>query len=77
LVNGPTISRRFDETSTRQPMKIQHFVALVVLSLAPIPGARAAVLVGPITNAASGRTYARGRVEVDGTVISEILPRRL
>src|SRR5882672_10014336 len=31
----------FDKTSTRQPMKIQHFMALVVLSLPPVPGARA------------------------------------
>src|SRR6266508_1726190 len=31
----------FDETSTRQPMTIQHFMALVVLSLPTVPGARA------------------------------------
>jgi len=30
-------------------MKIQHLMALVVLSLATVPGARAAVLAGPIT----------------------------
>jgi hypothetical protein len=29
----------FDETSTRQLMKIQHFMALVVLSLATVRGA--------------------------------------
>src|SRR4030095_13019832 len=34
----------FDETSTRQPMKIQHFMALVVLSLATVPVARAATI---------------------------------
>jgi len=38
-------------------MKIQHFVALVVLSLPTVPGARAAVLAGPLTNAANGHTY--------------------
>src|SRR5580765_7392254 len=38
-------------------MKIQHFLALVVLSLATVPGARAAVLAGPITNAANGHVY--------------------
>src|SRR6187549_3910629 len=32
----------FDETSTHHPMKIQHFIALVVLSLLTVPGARAA-----------------------------------
>src|SRR4051794_1830060 len=36
----------FDETSTRHPMKIQHFMALIVLSLATVPGAPAAVLAG-------------------------------
>jgi len=30
-------------------MKIQHFMALVVLSLATVPGAWAAFLAGPIT----------------------------
>jgi hypothetical protein len=39
------------------PMKIQHFLALVVLSLLTVPGARAAVLAGPITNAANGHLY--------------------
>jgi len=38
-------------------MKIQHLMALVVLSLATVPGARAAVLAGPITNAANGHAY--------------------
>ena len=38
-------------------MKIQHLMALVVLSLATVPGARAAVLAGPITNAANGHLY--------------------
>jgi lectin-like protein len=38
-------------------MKIQHFMALVVLSLPTVPGARAAVLAGPLTNAANGHTY--------------------
>jgi hypothetical protein len=38
-------------------MKIQHFMALVVLSLATVPGARAAVLAGPITNATSRHVY--------------------
>ena len=38
-------------------MKIQHFMALVVLSLATVPGARAAVLAGPITNAANTHAY--------------------
>ncbi|HXJ77016.1 MAG TPA: C-type lectin domain-containing protein, partial [Candidatus Dormibacteraeota bacterium] len=38
-------------------MKIQHFMALVVLSLATVPGARAAVGAGPLTNAANGHTY--------------------
>src|SRR5438034_4841305 len=33
-----------NETSTRQPMKIQHFMALVVWSLATVPGARAATV---------------------------------
>src|SRR5688572_15573049 len=47
----------FDETSTRQPMKIQHLMALVILSLATVPGARAAVLAGPITNAANAHIY--------------------
>src|SRR5213593_4569856 len=32
----------FNETSTHHPMKIQHLMALVVLSLATVPGARAA-----------------------------------
>ena len=98
-------------------MKIQHFMALVVLSLATVPGARATTntwtgadpsgywsapanwspvgvpvngndLVFPdglppgdmVRYAGGGQfriTRARGRVEVDGTVISEILPRRL
>src|SRR5688572_28268671 len=47
----------FDETSTQQPMTIQHFMALVVLSLVTVPGARAAVLAGPLTNAANGHIY--------------------
>ncbi len=38
-------------------MKIQHFMALVVLSLPTVPGARAAVLAGPLTNAANAHTY--------------------
>jgi hypothetical protein len=38
-------------------MKIQHLMALVVLSLPTGPGARAAVLAGPITNAANGHVY--------------------
>src|SRR5580765_6641255 len=38
-------------------MKIRHFMALVVLSLATVPGARAAVLAGPITNAANAHAY--------------------
>ena len=38
-------------------MKIQHFMALVVLSLATVPAARAAVLAGPLTNAANAHTY--------------------
>ena len=38
-------------------MKIQHLMALVVLSLATVPGARAAVLAGPITNTANAHTY--------------------
>jgi len=38
-------------------MKIQHFMALVVLSLLTVPGARAAVLAGPLTNAANAHTY--------------------
>ena len=38
-------------------MKIQHFMALVVLSLPTVPGARAAVLAGPLTNAANGHAY--------------------
>ena len=38
-------------------MKIQHLMALVVLSLATVPGARAAVRAGPITNAANGHLY--------------------
>ena len=38
-------------------MKIQHLMALVVLSLATVHGARAAVLAGPITNAANGHAY--------------------
>ena len=38
-------------------MKIQHLMALVVLSLATVPGARAAVLAGPITNAANAHIY--------------------
>src|SRR6185503_1293360 len=47
----------FNETSTRHHMKIQHFMALVVLTLTTVPAARAAVLAGPITNAANGHTY--------------------
>src|SRR5687767_1058733 len=38
-------------------MKIQHLMALVVLSLATVPGARAAVMAGPITNAANAHAY--------------------
>ena len=38
-------------------MKIQHFMALVVLSLPTVPVARAAVLAGPLTNAANGHAY--------------------
>src|SRR3954469_13881525 len=38
-------------------MKIQHLMALVVLSLATVPGARAALLAGPLTNAANAHTY--------------------
>ena len=38
-------------------MKIQHLMALVVLSLATVPGVRAAVLAGPLTNAANGHVY--------------------
>ncbi|HXI54229.1 MAG TPA: lectin-like protein [Candidatus Saccharimonadales bacterium] len=38
-------------------MKIQHSIALVVLSLSTVPGARAAVLAGPIINAANAHTY--------------------
>ncbi len=38
-------------------MKIQHFLALVVLSLTTVPGARAAVLAGPLTNAANAHIY--------------------
>ena len=38
-------------------MKIQHFMAFVVLSLATVPGAGAAVWAGPLTNAANGHTY--------------------
>ncbi len=38
-------------------MKIQHFLALVVLSLVTVPAARAAVLAGPITNAANAHAY--------------------
>src|SRR5262245_33183211 len=38
-------------------MKVPHFLALVVLSLATGFGARAAVLAGPITNAANGHLY--------------------
>ena len=38
-------------------MRIQPLMALVVLSLATVPGARAAVLAGPLTNAANGHTY--------------------
>jgi len=38
-------------------MKIQHFMALVVLSLPTVPGARGAVLAGPLTNAANGHAY--------------------
>ena len=37
-------------------MKIQPLMALAVLSLATVPGARAAVLAGPITNVA-GHIY--------------------
>ncbi len=38
-------------------MKIQHFMALVVLSLPTVPGARAAVLAGPLINAANAHAY--------------------
>jgi hypothetical protein len=38
-------------------MKIQPLMALAVLSLATVPGVRAAVLAGPLTNAANGNTY--------------------
>src|SRR5262245_36720182 len=38
-------------------MKIQHFMALVVLSLPTVPGARAAVLAGPLTHAANAHIY--------------------
>ena len=38
-------------------MKIQHLMALVVLSLLTVPGARAAVLAGPVTNAANAHAY--------------------
>jgi hypothetical protein len=38
-------------------MKIQHFMAFVALSLPTVPGARAAVLAGPLTNAANGHSY--------------------
>ena len=38
-------------------MKIPHLMALVVLSLATVPGARAAVVAGPLTNAANAHTY--------------------
>jgi hypothetical protein len=38
-------------------MKIQHLMALIVLSLATVPGGRAAVLAGPITNAANAHAY--------------------
>ena len=38
-------------------MKIQHLMALVVLSLTTVPGARAVVQAGPLTNAANGHTY--------------------
>ena len=38
-------------------MKIQPLMALVVLCLATVPGARAAVWGGPLTNAANGHTY--------------------
>src|SRR4051794_25522957 len=38
-------------------MKIQHFMALVVLSLATVAVARAGVLAGPLTNAANAHTY--------------------
>src|SRR5881392_2999132 len=43
----------FDETSTRYPMKIQHLMALVVLSLATVPGARAAATTNTWTGADS------------------------
>ena len=38
-------------------MKGQHFLALAVLSLATVSDARAAVLAGPITNAANAHVY--------------------
>ncbi len=38
-------------------MKIHQFLALIVLSLATVSGARGAVLAGPITNAVSGHIY--------------------
>src|SRR5262245_43477031 len=47
----------FDETSTPPPMKIQHVLALVVLSLLTVPGVPAGVLAGAITNAAIGHAY--------------------
>jgi len=41
----------FGETSTHHPMKIQHFMALVVLSLLIVPGARAATTTNTWTGA--------------------------
>ena len=38
-------------------MKLQHAITLAVLTLLAVPGAHAAVLAGPITNAASGHAY--------------------
>ena len=38
-------------------MKIQHFMALVVLSLPTVQDARAAVLANPLTNAANAHPY--------------------
>ena len=38
-------------------MKFQHAIALVALTLFAAPGAHAAVLAGPLTNAASGHAY--------------------
>jgi hypothetical protein len=38
-------------------MRIPPLMALVVLSLASVPGTRAAVLAGPLTNAANGHLY--------------------